>query len=259
MTAVKLHRYPSPSNGVALGKMGCTDLFHRITAKDYVQSGLVAMWDGIENAGWGTHITSGKWVDLIGGLQSYTTAEFTDNANIAHDGVAGSFEFSNDEKFSRIVNNFTVEVVLVDGGWSNFTYAHALQWLIRDTENGLHTLFQAVVPSADSIIDSRYFLNKPGNINLGSLTPVPGGGYARALAQTFDGTSCKAFRCGVFKDQYDGALTWSPVIGTLQYRLRVYNVSSIFKFHALRLYSRALTANEIARNYAIDKARFGLP
>lgn len=23
------------------------------TAKDYVQDGLVAMWDGIENAGWG--------------------------------------------------------------------------------------------------------------------------------------------------------------------------------------------------------------
>ena len=25
------------------------------TAKDYVQDGLLALWDGIENAGWGTH------------------------------------------------------------------------------------------------------------------------------------------------------------------------------------------------------------
>ena len=30
-------------------------------------------------------------------------------------------------------------------------------------------------------------------------------------------------------------------------------------YKMLRLYSRALTADEIAANYAIDKARFGLP
>ena len=28
------------------------------TARDYVQDGLVAMWDGIENAGWGVHYYS---------------------------------------------------------------------------------------------------------------------------------------------------------------------------------------------------------
>ena len=28
------------------------------TARDYVQDGLVAMWDGIENAGWGVHDTT---------------------------------------------------------------------------------------------------------------------------------------------------------------------------------------------------------
>ena len=30
-------------------------------------------------------------------------------------------------------------------------------------------------------------------------------------------------------------------------------------YHSLRLYSRALTADEIARNYAVDKERFNLP
>lgn len=29
------------------------------TASDYVQEGLVAMWDGIENAGLGEHVASG--------------------------------------------------------------------------------------------------------------------------------------------------------------------------------------------------------
>ena len=39
------------------------------TAKNYVQDGLVAMWDGIENAGWGVHdATATTWVDLVSGL-----------------------------------------------------------------------------------------------------------------------------------------------------------------------------------------------
>ena len=32
-----------------------------------------------------------------------------------------------------------------------------------------------------------------------------------------------------------------------------------FRINYMRIYSRALTAEEIAHNYAIDKARFGLP
>lgn len=36
------------------------------TAKDYVQDGLVAMWDGIENAGWGVHDSNATvWKDLV--------------------------------------------------------------------------------------------------------------------------------------------------------------------------------------------------
>lgn len=36
-----------------------------ITARDYVQTGLLAMWDGIENAGFGQHSdTLDVWKDL---------------------------------------------------------------------------------------------------------------------------------------------------------------------------------------------------
>ena len=34
---------------------------------------------------------------------------------------------------------------------------------------------------------------------------------------------------------------------------------ALYKMYNLRLYSRALTADEIASNYAVDKARFGIP
>lgn len=37
-----------------------------LTAKSYVQNGLLAMWDGIENAGFGVHDPDATyWVDLV--------------------------------------------------------------------------------------------------------------------------------------------------------------------------------------------------
>lgn len=42
-----------------------------ISAKSYVQNGLDAMWDGIENIGWSMHDeNSQEWVDLVGGSPS---------------------------------------------------------------------------------------------------------------------------------------------------------------------------------------------
>ena len=38
------------------------------SAKSYVQEGLYAQWDGIENAGWGTHDSAAqKPIELAGG------------------------------------------------------------------------------------------------------------------------------------------------------------------------------------------------
>lgn len=37
-----------------------------LTTKSYVQNGLLAMWDGIENAGFGVHDPDATyWVDLV--------------------------------------------------------------------------------------------------------------------------------------------------------------------------------------------------
>ena len=58
------------------------------TAADYVMDGLVSMWDGIENADWGTHADSPQyWVDLVGddtmsktgSANSYYPTYFTDD------------------------------------------------------------------------------------------------------------------------------------------------------------------------------------
>ena len=51
-----------------------------LTAKDYLQDGLMAMWDAIENNGYGQHVSSqSKWVDLVGGyVLSTSTGESVD-------------------------------------------------------------------------------------------------------------------------------------------------------------------------------------
>ena len=47
------------------------------TARDYVQDGLVAMWDGIENAGWGVHDAAATtWKDLVGTVDIALHGEF---------------------------------------------------------------------------------------------------------------------------------------------------------------------------------------
>lgn len=51
------------------------------TAKDYVQDDLIAMWDGIENAGWGVHDQKATvWKDLIRGeLLNIKSSTFLDD------------------------------------------------------------------------------------------------------------------------------------------------------------------------------------
>ena len=42
-----------------------------ISAKDYITDGLIAMWDGIENIGYGKHsYDASVWYDLVGGYNA---------------------------------------------------------------------------------------------------------------------------------------------------------------------------------------------
>ncbi len=63
-----------------------------MTAAHYVQDGLVACWDGIENAGAGVHADSlSQWVDLVGG-RSFTPSNPTVGARaIRFSGASDSY------------------------------------------------------------------------------------------------------------------------------------------------------------------------
>ena len=64
------------NQGTGAFKIGADRKETPLMCNSYVKDGLVAMWDGTENAGWGTHDASATtWKDLIG------TDDFTVTAN----------------------------------------------------------------------------------------------------------------------------------------------------------------------------------
>ena len=84
----------SPVSSIIGGKsisFSNADSTSSYTAADYVQDGLVCMWDAIENVGWGVHDdTATHWTELISGTEDAivgsigTRYEWSDNALISY-------------------------------------------------------------------------------------------------------------------------------------------------------------------------------
>lgn len=250
MTAMRLKRYPSPSGGFALGKMsvGATMLKQGKTARDYVQDGLIAMWDGTENAGWGQHSNAAP-VDLINGVQltAFGSPVITDTT---FDTPPGANYYADISAFKDAVNNI------------NFTFETVLSGA-RAGNNGVFSM--------GSTGSRALWIYGNGAYNISTVN-IMATSYLQAISPKYQND--ETFRLSVV-----GGATPLVLIGTTEYhgtygtltsnaRDRVYigaleangAYSSAFKsFRNIRLYSRALTADEIAHNYAIDKERFNLP
>ena len=214
------------------------------TVKSYVQDGLVAMWDGEWNAGPGTHDPNATvWKDLIGendigGFSSethfgssYLITGNTKNCASFKPYDAGAIK--------------TVEIVIKSAGY-----------------NGI-----VIVCFSGSGYANRWFglrANKTFNF-------AQRGDYATVASPTsvhyYAGTSSSEltddvpfsalYLDGVPVDKLTGGMSWigEGVGGHFNTIATEYSSSNIY---TIRLYERELTATEIAHNYSIDKARFGL-
>ena len=225
------------------------------TARDYVQDGLIAMWDGIENAGWGVHDASATtWKDLVGNrdwtLGASTSYEWTANSFDAKDQYAATQDFIDGSLVSTVefcakikaqetapLGNFAFIMLGRDGTTVGAYYG--LLYRNRSTQVG------ALMACRSFFVNSyTEFSGVPASFSFPNFTSyVPGffNGISRSLS-------------GVITLDYNETTrgTVARIGGTAQQAMpiEVYNI---------RLYSRALNADEIARNYAIDKARFNLP
>jgi hypothetical protein len=214
------------------------------TAKDYIQDGLVAMWDGIENAGWGTNDKSvNYWKELIGGSQKVTTSAGVREWSQSGDAMESMVAFNSKAMVSPVMDNASVlntvrsaEGVLyksveasvddnISGGICLFYYNNSQYknyWLgIKNTAPILERCYVCIDWEPDVHGNSKVRYADKDFARSGVIV-ASGAGYSRM------------FFGGEYKLGNGGGIC------------------------AIRLYNRKLTDEEIAYNYNIDKQRFGL-
>lgn len=226
----------------------------------YVKSGLLLWYDGVYNGGLGIHndgTSANKdiWKDLSGNNNDGQLVNFNHTSN---GWLSNGLKFTTLTDFVRMVPintpYRTVEIVFER---NEVTTGQTV--MVANYENGglgielsndkigneiyiTGTGYTGAFNSTSSVIDKRY--------------------YASA---TYDGTSLKGYVQGINFN----TLNISGVIGVAGANtiyvlngnpsgINVQASSLRQTVYSVRIYDRALTPAEVAQNYAIDKARFGL-
>lgn len=214
-----------------------------VETSQYVQDGLVAMWDGKENYGIGKRCdTATSWVDCIGNLAA-SVSQCRWLANSVRTDFQGQTTFPNVS--SMTPTDFTYEIVIqMQGASSN---DHRIFFSTASTVNSPYinepntTTFQANARAGSDAV--RNFT--------GDSAYLP-----HSLSFATDSNGVSLYTDGSF---YRSGSTRPNVADSYQCP-RTYDISALdVELAAFRIYSRALTAAEIAANYAVDKQRFNLP
>lgn len=237
----------------------------------YITDGLVAIWDGICNAGWGAHDPNATvWKDLVGDADfDFSTAtgsgsiEVEDNAIVKTD----------------VINPASGAKGCIIADPSSWTIEAAMQFLKGESVNGhsgvgsypiglvnnFTTLDFGVMTSSTAVKRIAFYsaiidnYNNPTAYAKGTFTACQSGFPASA---SLDDVRKVAF---VFKDGKsttirEGGWSSSTVFPFIVRALNSgRNTKGKQRIFCIRLYNRALTAAEVAANYTVDKARFNLP
>ena len=210
------------------------------TSASYVQSGLIAQWDGIDNAGTGMHDpTTNIWKDLKGSLDMTLTAKGSwtgGNALYVAGGGAGAQGASATPAYK------TIEIVY------------------KMTEAGGRILFNSGINTRFVVFDGDgtklYF---DGSTDTKRINCLYDADTVRFAASTYDGsTVSNIYFNGEVQNVVDHKNTWGTGDGKVAVGDRTLSKSYPWmgEVYAIRLYDRVLTDEEIAENCAIDKARF---
>ena len=227
------------------------------TAKDYVQDGLVAMWDGIENAGWGTHDdTTTTWKDLAGNRDlTYTQGTIINPDNAQCTSYSSSIAYRSGN-IPAVTMEFVFKLDDAQTSASCFVLLNRQNTVRYNGQFGFNYGY----------FGNLYF-ETLGNIRrcgvpfditdrtIHSISAAWGNGnYSPATSGNVDGVS--RLVTNLAGTGRDGDANFI-VGGLAPFQPYAYGMKG--RVYSVRFYSRALTAGEIARNYNIDKARFGLP
>ena len=207
------------------------------TARDYIQDGLIAMWDGIENAGWGVHNPNAtEWKDLVGDNDiTLVGGVFGDTALICNGTQYGGHN-------DNVVNAVQIELV------ANTKQQKRRCW-IASTGQSLSSKYSGFVGWYDRGLCFGLY-DTARSLTLGTAISYS---FAVNSNRTFENNALVATESGKSDLTPKAARGICVVVGGQM------NNPLKCDIHCLRIYSRALTDEEIAHNYKIDKERFNLP
>ena len=238
------------------GKIGCAPMMKKWTARDYVQDGLVAMWDGIENAGWGVHDPNAVvWKDLSGNGYDATLGRFCsfgDNYCATDGGISAvGYATSRTEKWAD-------DIVHMEAVGSSQDVTKTVCFVgcnVIHADNVSSNIKGIGIGTTDGIWTGKVNNGKTG---FGGYTLVNDKIYSISTEWASSGAVCIN---GEILTKNNTTAAYLNAGGSLTIFNSGYTAYSTppMKVFSVRLYSRALTAAEIATNYEIDKIRFNLP
>ena len=232
---------------VAMAQPGMAD---GIAASSYVQNGLVACWDGIENAGAGTHDAGATvWKDIVGGYEFALTGVTVDADRMTFAGNAtsyGALSAAGTAATFGAAMNGTLEIVYVTRDNS------VGQILLQTPRDSVGMAFgetisgttHVLVPYNGAIAQPAFAFSSGVVTNSVSVRYTSGA----PVSARANGAALSRLNTGNLSGE--GTET---IIGT-----RINKQSSHFpgSIYCIRLYSRQLTDGEIAYNNLVDQARF---
>ena len=225
-----------------------------VTSRSYVQKGLVACYDGIDNAGTGVHdSTAATWADLSGNGFDGTLAS---NLGWAADGWTNAVDGSGVQVGTRLADAlslgaFTIQFACVPAR------DDVRQAFFSDYANQNGTI--AVEHNDGDTSAGRLRLFRDGNPRYSVLSPVviPKDAFS-SVSVSATQTEQAYWRNGAEAWTNDAvfaaaAAGFPSVIGGDTYRA---NMAFRGVYHAFRAYNRALPEAEVKVNAAIDAIRF---
>lgn len=219
---------------------------HAASASEYVQDGLLACWDGVENAGVDTHDASATvWKDLVAGRMFNLY-----NVTVADDSMVfggtqssyGELDAANTAATFGSATNGMLEIVYAS---SDGASSYAVLQSSADSGIALGMYESRFIAGSGDTANAPMFSYAAGlstnsvAIRYSSARPVGAWVWGDALGTT--------------TSDFWGAADSKTTIGT-----RTSKQNNPFKgaIYCIRVYSRQLTAVEIAANSAVDRRRF---
>lgn len=209
------------------------------SAADYVQEGLIAIWDGIENAGWGVHEDSpSRWIDLIGGndLTLLQGVVFGSNFVTTDNSFSSSYYGAVNQRIEFLTIEFVFETESSSQQYIQMDLYRRSSVGVWDTYIGVG-LWKAVSYGRSTVGErisaSVFYPTFSDNVPIhayvnGEVLPFVNVNFSKpySVAWTIGGTAYG-----------------NPFIG---------------KIFCVRLYDRELSDSERIHNLKVDEGRFGL-